>query len=160
MQELARISELINDLITGITTFSQTYANDRAQKETQTQNFEVLNDSQILSENNSRLDKLINNSLPGIEGLVKAHEKTQSHELEEFSREISTLHEQNNLALIHEIKENLNKELIKTSEKILESLNEEREKQNAKNSLILKITMGLTGANLILIVIVLLFKLI
>ena len=115
LQELARISELINELITGLATFSQTYARDHEKKESQTaaQNFEALSDTQILSENNSRLDKLINNSLPGLEGLVKAHEKTQSHELEEFSKEISTLHEQNNLALIHEIHENFNNELEK-----------------------------------------------
>ena len=156
LQELARISELINELIIGITNFSQTYANDKAQKENQSQNFEALNEEQILSENNSRLDKLINNSLPGIEGLVKAHEKTQSHELEEFSKEISTLHEQNNLALIHEIREDLNNKLVKTSEEILEKLDEEREKQNAKNSLMLKIIIGVSGINLIFAVIIIL----
>ena len=159
LQELAGISELLNELISGLSEFSQTYAKDHTKKDdketqTQAQNFETLNDAQILSENNSRLDKLINNSLPGLEGLVKAHEKTQSHELEEFSKEISTLHEQNNLALIHEIREDFNNELTKISEEILERVDEEREKHNAKNSLILKILIGISGANLIFILIV------
>ncbi|MBR0234156.1 MAG: hypothetical protein IJQ47_08920 [Synergistaceae bacterium] len=156
LQELARISELINELISGIATFSQTYARDHEKKESQTstQNFETLNDSQILNENNSRLDKLINNSLPGLEGLVKAHEKTQSHELEEFSKEISTLHEQNNLALIHEIHENFNNELEKISDEILEKVNVERGEKYAKISLTMKIIIGISGLNFILILII------
>lgn len=156
LQELARISELINELISGIATFSQTYARDHEKKESQTptQNFETLNDSQILNENNSRLDKLINNSLPGLEGLVKAHEKTQSHELEEFSKEISTLHEQNNLALIHEIHENFNNELEKISNEILEKVNVERGEKYAKISLTMKIIIGISGLNFILILII------
>ena len=156
LQELARISELINELISGIATFSQTYARDHEKKESQTltQNFETLNDSQILNENNSRLDKLINNSLPGLEGLVKAHEKTQSHELEEFSKEISTLHEQNNRALIHEIHENFNNELEKISDEILEKVNVERGEKYAKISLTMKIIIGISGLNFILILII------
>lgn len=156
LQELARISELINELISGIATFSQTYARDHEKKESQTptQNFETLNDSQILNENNSRLDKLINNSLPGLEGLVKAHEKTQSHELEEFSKEISTLHEQNNLALIHEIHENFNNELEKISNEILEKVNVERGEKYAKILLTMKIIIGISGLNFILILII------
>lgn len=151
LQELARISELLNELIAGLTTFSQTYANDRAKinSENESKNFEPLNDSQILNENNSRLDKLINSSLPGLEGLVKAHEKTQSHELEEFSREISMLHKQNNLALIHEIKEAVRQELSNSSEEISGKLGDEHGAQGAKISLMLKILVGVSGLSLV-----------
>ena len=157
LQELAGISELVNELIKGIAEFSETYARDHINKpQTQTQNFESPNDSQILSENNSRLDMLINNSLPGLEGLVKAHEKTQSHELEEFSKEISTLHEQNNIALLHEIRENISSELTDTSEEILEKVGEQRESQNSKISLMLKILIGVSGLNLIFMIVIIL----
>ena len=105
LQELSRISELLNELIEGITNFSQVYAQDRTKikNETLSGNFESLNDSQILSENNSRLDKLINNSLPGLEGLVKAHEKTQSHELKEFSNRLNEERKTQNNSIIIKI---------------------------------------------------------
>ena len=159
LQELARISELLNELITGITTFSQTYANDKAQKNSELeqkehQNFEPFSDSQILSENNSKLDKLINSSLPGLEGLVKAHEKTQSYELEQFSREISALHKQNNLALIHEIREAVKQELSNSSEEISGRLGDEHGVRSAKISLMMKIITGLSGTCVIFALII------
>ncbi len=139
LQEIAGISELMKELIQGIQNLSEVYANEKASA----QNFEPMNDSQILSENNTRLDKLINNSLPGLEGLVKAHEKSQSHELEEFSREISTLHEQNNLALVHEIKNAVAQEL----ETFHEEFGGERdEKRDVRNDLLLKVIAGTSGA--------------
>ncbi len=159
LQELARISELLNELITGITTFSQTYANDKVQKNSELeqkehQNFEPFSDSQILSENNSKLDKLINSSLPGLEGLVKAHEKTQSYELEQFSREISALHKQNNLALIHEIREAVKQELSNSSEEISGRLGDEHGVRSAKISLMMKIITGLSGTCVIFALII------
>ena len=160
LQELARISELLNELITGITTFSQTYANDKEQKisELEQKNFEPFSDSQILSENNSKLDKLINSSLPGLEGLVKAHEKTQSYELEQFSREVSALQKQNNLALIHEIKEAVKDELSNSSEK---NSGDENELLSKKISFMMKIIIGLSGTCLtfaLIIIFMLMFK--
>ena len=139
LQELAGISEIMKELIQGIQNLSEVYASDKAS----TQNFEPMNDSQILNENNTRLDKLINNSLPGLEGLVKAHEKSQSHELEEFSRELSTLHEQNNLALIHEIKNAVAQELEAFHEEFADEKGTERD---GKSNLLLKIIAGMSGA--------------
>ena len=143
IQELARISELMNELIQGIQNLSDVYSNDKTNNAEQQPNFEAMNDSQILSENNTRLDKLINNSLPGLEGLVKAHEKSQSHELEEFSREISTLHEQNNMALMHEVKEAVSQELGEFGEQLENQLSHT---QIENNALMLKILIGTSGA--------------
>ena len=143
LQELARISELINELIQGIRNISELYASDKTKNNENIQNFSAIDDSQILSENNTRLDKLINSSLPGLEGLVKAHEKSQSHELEEFSREISTLHEQNNLALIHDVKETVSQELESFGEQIESQLGSEHRENKA---LLLKILVGTSGA--------------
>ena len=143
LQELARISELMNELIQGIQNLSEVYANDKVNKNTNTQDYEPMDDAQILSENNTRLDKLINNSLPGLEGLVKAHEKSQSHELEEFSRELSTLHEQNNLALLHEVKNTVAQELESFHEEFAGEADNERD---GKNDLLLKIIAGASGA--------------
>ena len=145
LAELARISELINELITGIRMFSEVYAHDKEQKETEAVNVGTFSD-----ENATRLEKLLNSSLPGLEGLVKAHEKAQSHELEEFSKEISALHKENDKTIIFKIKEAISEELDKHSEEIISRFNEEIETRSEKNLFFLKVVAGISGACLIL----------
>ena len=145
LQELARISELINELIEGIRNLSEIYSRDKEQKNPETVNFESFS-----SENATRLEKLLNTSLPGLEGLVKAHEKSQSHELEEFSKEISALHKENDKTVIFKIKEALKEEIEKNSEEIISRFESELEASNKKNSLLIKIIAGISGACFIL----------
>lgn len=144
LAELARISELINELVTGIKTFSEVYAQDREEK-----NFESVNLGTFSDENATRLEKLLNSSLPGLEGLVKAHEKAQSHELKEFSREISALHKENDKTIIFQIKQAISEELEKHSEEIISKIEEEIGTRNAKNLFFMKIIAGISGACLI-----------
>ena len=145
LAELARISELVNELINGIRNFSEVYARDKEEKISETANFD-----QSGSENSAMLDKLLNNSLPGLEGLVKAHEKSQSRELEEFSKEVSALHKENGKTVIFEIKEAINNGLEKYSEEIISRISEEIEAHDAKKILLLKIIAGLSGVCVIL----------
>ena len=150
LNELAKISELLNELIQGIQNFSQVYAADHTRKTGGDSDSDSILESQALNENNNLLNNLINNSLPGLEGLVKAHEKAQSHELKEFSKEIASLHDQNYLALVHEIKSAVIQEQEKNAEEIREALLESIEARYKKISLFLKITAGISAAALIL----------
>ena len=148
LTELARISELINELIEGIRNLSEVYARGMEEKNSDTgikNNFESYSE-----ENSTRLEKLLNTSLPGLEGLVKAHEKSQSRELEEFSKEISALHKENDKTIIFKLKEAFNNELEKNSEEIISKFESEIEANNKKNSLMLKIIAGISGISLIL----------
>ncbi len=144
LSELARISELINELIEGIRNLSETYASDKEQKTHESVNFDSG------EENVTRLEQLLNNSLPGLEGLVKAHEKAQSHELEEFSREISALHKENDKTVIFKLKEAFSTELERHSEEIISQVEAALESRDKKTFLFLKIIAGLLGACVIL----------
>ena len=148
LTELARVSELINELIEGIRNLSEVYVRGMEEKNSESElknNFESYNE-----ENSTRLEKLLNTSLPGLEGLVKAHEKSQSRELEEFSKEISALHKENDKTIIFKIKEALNNELEKNSEEIVSKFEGELEARDKKISLLLKIILGISGVSLIL----------
>ena len=132
LQELARLSELINELISGIKYFSETFAEKNSADLKNLQSFETTENSQILNENNIRLDKLLNDSLPGLEGLLKAQGKTQSHEFREFSREITAQNEQNNIAMINEVRETVENELSRHSAEQNENFDSVREKNIMK----------------------------
>ena len=145
LERLEKISGLVKELIEGLRTFSETYAGDKKNQGTEPSfNFEII------KENSERLDKLLNSSLPGLEGLVKAHEKAQSVELEGFSKEISSLHDENGKTLIFKLKEVFQKELEEKSKEIISSFEDELEKRDQKISLLLKITAGLSGICVIL----------
>ena len=156
-RELKEITSRLDELTKGIKIFFETYAANN-EREIPTGNYEPLNDSERLSENNTRLDRLLNTSLPGLEGLVKAQSTAQSHELEEFSREISTLHEQNNIAMIHEVREAVTAELSGYADEVIARLMEERRKLDAKNALMLKIIAGLSGACAVMIILMMFLK--
>lgn len=154
-QEYEHITELLNELIRGIQNLSETYAKNITQNNADVKNFietpEILHG---LNDSDTRLDKLLNVSLPGLEGLVRANSKSQSHELEELSREISAMQEQNNAAFIHEVREFVTHELAKYEEDMLNQLDSERETQNARISKMFRIVMGLSGACMFFMVVI------
>ena len=117
------ISERLEEITQGLKSFAEAYANAMEQREPEVQALPVYSGS------DAQLEKLVTQSLPGLEGFVRANAKSQSQELEEFSREIATLHEQNNIALIHEVSEKVSEEVAHYGEDMLLRLNEEREGQ-------------------------------
>lgn len=145
LQELARISEMINELIIGIKTFSEVYASDKEQQSSEAATLGTSND-----ENSTKLEKLLNSSLPGLEGLVKAHEKAQSRELESFSKEISALHRENDKTIIFQIKKIVAEEAERRTDEIISRVEEEIASRSAKAMMLLKIIAGLSGACVIL----------
>ena len=164
-REYARISELLGELVTGLRNFSETYTKDSMKRELEREKEKQERqekeshripddfpgqisgiDAQSLEENNTRLDKLLNNALPSLEGLVKAQGKTQSKELADFSREINTSHEQNNLALIHEIRQAVNEELAAFNEEILTQFTRQQTEQTGKVLKLLKFLFILSGS--------------
>ncbi|MBQ9418927.1 MAG: hypothetical protein IJU31_00970 [Synergistaceae bacterium] len=146
LQELASLSERVSELSKGIKTFFEVYAQNQEDRQ-QSNNVRIESG---LDENSTRLEKLLNSSLPGLEGLVKAHEKAQSRELEEFSKEISTLHRENDKTIIFQIKEAISNELDRHSEEIIARIEEDLEAKSAKNFLFMKIIAGISAASLIL----------
>ena len=141
-EKLEHISGLIDELIVGIKNFTETYTNTSSQK---------ISDSTINApvfiENDTRLDKLVDTTLPGLEGLVRANAKSYSTELREFSREISTLHEENNSAMVHELTEAVRGELEAHAEELSARIEAEREKESAALSKRVKALMILSGAS-------------
>lgn len=166
-QEYERISELLGELITGLRSFTETYAKDSMKRELEREHdrerereresearripneFAGL-DSQSLNENNSRLDKLLNNALPSLEGLLKVQGKTQSKELADFSREITTAHEQNNAALIHEVRAAVNEELANFSNEFISQLEALQTEHSGKIIKVLRFLAVLSGSGLLL----------
>ena len=144
LAEIDKISNLVKELIDGLRNFSEIYARDREER-----NPENLQ-ADTNEANSALLEKLLNNSLPGIEGLVKAHEKSQSRELEEFSKEISALHKENDKTVIFKLKEAFENELDEKSKEIISQFENELEARDKKISLILKIITGLSGVCVIL----------
>jgi hypothetical protein len=102
-EKLKDITDLLNELIKGIQQFSETYA--KGSRSYDSVNVNVNPDTQEAMHNNGMLDKLLNETIPALEGLLKAQSKSQTKELHEFSREINAMNEQNNAALIHEVRE-------------------------------------------------------
>ncbi len=104
-EKLNEIRELISELITGIQQFSETYASMSHKYDSVNVNVNHNPDAPDAIQNNGMLDKLLNETLPALEGLIKAQAKTQTKELQELSREINAMNEQNNTALLHEVRE-------------------------------------------------------
>lgn len=144
LAELDKISNLVKELIDGLRNFSEVYARDKEERDPENLQADT-NEA-----NSALLEKLLNNSLPGIEGLLKAHEKLQSHELEEFSKEISAIHKENDKTVIFKLKEAFESELDEKSKEIISQFENELEARDKKISLLLKITAGLSGVCVIL----------
>ena len=136
MSEIAGISERIDTLTQGIKVFFETYAEHRE------------NDSSDL--NNAGIARPVFDAeaLSGLEGLVRAEGKTHSTELAEFSREISSMTEENNAVLLHEVREAVAAEIsgISGGESRGRSGNDYAE----KNAKLLKVTAALSFSGLIL----------
>ena len=162
-QEYEKISELLSELITGLRTFTETYAKDSMKrelererdKEREAESRKIPNefagfDSQSLNENNSRLDKLLNNALPSLEGLVKVQGKTQSKELEDFSREIMDSQTQNNTALIHEVRAAVSEELAEFKNEMMNDFDALQTEHSNKVIKILRFVVILSGSSLLI----------
>lgn len=102
-EKLKEITDLLNELIKGIQQFSETYS--KGNRNYESVNVNVNPDTQEAMHNNGMLDKLLNETIPALEGLLKAQSKSQTKELHEFSSEINAMNEQNNAALLHEVRE-------------------------------------------------------
>ena len=144
-EKLKEITELLNELIKGLQQFSETYANGKRNYDSV--NVNVNPDTQEAMHNNGMLDKLLNETIPALEGLLKAQSKSQTHELHEFSREISAMNEQNNAALIHEIHETLEEELQRNI------TNNESKTSGMDMKKLLMINMCLSGASVFISII-------
>ena len=136
MSEIAGISERIDTLTQGIKVFFETYAEHRE------------NDSS--DSNNAGIARPVFDAeaLSGLEGLVRAEGKTHSTELAEFSREISSMTEENNAVLLHEVREAVAAEIsgISGGDSRGRSGNDYAE----KNAKLLKVTAALAFSGLIL----------
>lgn len=97
MNELDAISERIDTLTQGIKAFFEAYAEH----------------SENISVNipDTLRPSFDADAFKDIEGLIRAEGKTHSTQLAELSREISTLTEENNIALVHEVREVVAEEL-------------------------------------------------
>ena len=144
LEHLEKISVLVRELTEGLRNFSEVYARDKEERTPENLQADA-NEA-----NTALLEKLLNNSLPGIEGLVRAHEKSQSHELEEFSKEISALHKEQDKTVIFKLKEEFENELEEKSKEIISQFENELEISNKKIFLFLKIIAGLSGFCVIL----------
>ena len=121
--KLDAISSRLEEITHGLKSFAEAYALQAEQREPEVQAVPVY------SGNDAQLEKLVTQSLPGLEGFVRANAKSQSQELEEFSREIASQHEQNNIALLHEVSEKVSEEVAHYGEDMISRLNDERESQ-------------------------------
>ena len=100
MNMLDEISSRIDALTQGVKAFFETYAEQR----------EIDGATSIpISQAGINADVI-----SGLEGLIKAEGKTHSKELEELSREISALVEENNTALVHEVREAVSEEIAES----------------------------------------------
>lgn len=140
LERLEKISGLVKELIDGLRNFSETYAGDKKSRDT-----EPSVNAEIIGENSERLDKLLNTSMPALEGLVKAHEKAQSIELEGFSKEISALHKENDRTIIFKLKEAFQSGLDEKSKEIISEFENIFEERDRKIFTFLKIVAGLSG---------------
>ena len=144
-EKLKEITDLLNELIKGIQQFSETYA--KGNRNYESVNVNVNPDTQEAMHNNGMLDKLLNETIPALEGLLKAQSKSQTHELHELSREINAMNEQNNAALIHEVREAIEEETGKFG------ANDVHDGKNVNIKKLLMINMCLSGACVFLSVI-------
>gem|GEM_PF-5700685 len=138
MTELDEMSKRIDTLTQGIKAFFETYAQNHEN--------ESANANQIPEILRPSIDS---EALAGIEGLIKAESKSHSTALSELSREISAMIEENNTALIHEVRE-------AAQEEISGALGGEHESSKSRggyDSKLLKLTALLSGSCAVLLVI-------
>ena len=107
-------------MIHGLKSFGEAYAEHFEQKTAEVQA------APVYSHDEAQLEKLITESLPGLEGFVRATAKSQSRELEEFSREIAALHEERSKVLVHEVSGNIAEELGRYGAETAGRVKEER----------------------------------
>ena len=151
-QELAAklegISSRLDELIHGIQSFGEAYAQDMEQRASQ-----PAQTPHVFSNSEAMLEKLVSASLPGLEGLVRANAKYQMQELESLSQEISAMHEQNNIAIIHEIKDEVSAEMSRYGEEMLERFDGEHDGQFRRLVKMFRISVIMSGASMLLTVI-------
>ena len=143
MNELEEISARIDTLTQGIKAFFEAYA----------QNHE--NESSGIPE--MLRPSIDSEALAGIEGLIKAESKSHSTALSELSREISAMVEENNTALLHEVREAVAEEFSG----IADGGQESQKSPGGSNSKLLKFIVLLSGSSVILLlinIIILLFR--
>ena len=138
-RKLDAIYARLDVVIHGFTSFAEAYAHTMEQRA-------EVREAPVYSHNEAQLEKLVTQSLPGLEGFVRANAKSQSQELEDFSREISALHEQNSKALVHEVSRNVSGEVARYGEEMLEKLSLEREGQFRDVSRMTRMAVILSGA--------------
>ncbi|MBQ7193513.1 MAG: hypothetical protein IJR98_03985 [Synergistaceae bacterium] len=134
MNEIDGISERIDTLTQGIKVFFETYAEHRE------------SDS---SGNSGTVQAFLDTeALSGLEGLVRAEGKAHSTELAEFSREISSMTEENNAVLLHEVREAVAAEISGISGG--ESHDRSGNDDAVKNVKLLKVVAALSFSGVIL----------
>lgn len=135
MTELDEMSKRIDTLTQGIKAFFETYAQNHEN--------EAANIPEILR------PSIDSEALAGIEGLIKAESKSHSTALSELSREISAMIEENNAALIHEVREAAQEEISGA----LSGEHESSTSRGGSDSKLLKLTALLSGSCAVLLVI-------
>lgn len=143
MTELEEISERIDTLTQGIKAFFETYAQNRENESSAIP--EILRPS------------IDSDALSGLEGLIRAEGKSHSTALAELSREISAMVEENNTALIHEVREAAAEEFSG----IIRGANDTPKSQSREKFSLLKVTAILSSVSTLLLVInliILLFR--
>ena len=152
-KKLDGITKMLDELSHGVKSFGEAYAADREQHT-------PLVAQHIYSGNDAQLEQLVNSSLPGLEGLLRANAKAQSKELEEFSREVSEQLKQNNAALIHEVSVKVGEEVARYGAEMMSRLNDERKGQFERMTGRLKIVMWLAGGSVVMSVVMLVMMLV
>ena len=150
MGRLEGISGQLDEIIHGMKSFGEAYANDREQ-----QPFV----QHIYSGSDAQMEKLLTDTLPGLEGLLRANAKAQSKELEEFSRELGALHEEGRKTLIHEVSEKVSEQIARYGEEMQRRLNDERRGHFEQITRMLKIVMGISGGCVVMAAIMLIITL-
>lgn len=135
LNELEEISGRIDTLTQGIKAFFETYAENH-------ENFSANIPETLRPSVDSE-------ALSGIEGLIKAESKSHTTQLAELSREISALIEENNSALIHEVREAVKDELSALSDGEHSTASHD----SKSSSKLMKFTVILSAANIIIIII-------
>lgn len=129
--EIDGVSERIDTLTQGIKAFFETYAENH--------------ENTVIPE--TLRPSVDSEALTGIEGLIRAEGKSHSTGLAELSREISALVEENNTALLHEVRE-----IISEAEN--DSGNEhETSSHSPSHTKMLKLTVLLSASSIILLII-------
>ena len=152
-EKLDAISSRLEEVIHGIKSFGEAYAQQIENSALQTEHQPIYSGSEAI------LEKLVSASLPGLENLVRANAKYQMQELEALSQEISAMHEQNNIALVHELKQEVADEISRYGDEMSDKFNGEH---NGKfNSMIkmFRLSLIMSGASLFLMIIVVIMTL-